>query len=53
MMVDIELNHIQLVEPQEIFLDPLGYELSNDVVIEYIDLLLNSIKDQAEYRFRK
>ena len=50
-MVDIDLTHIQAVEPQETFLDPLGYELSDDVAIGYIDLLLNSEKDQIEYRF--
>ena len=36
----------------EIFLDPLGYELSDDVAIGYIILLLNFEKDQAEYKFR-
>ena len=50
-MVDKDLTHIQVVESGEIFLDPLGYELSDDVAIGYIDLLLNSKKDQAEYRF--
>ena len=50
-MVDIDFTHIQVVEPQETFLDPLGYELSDEVVVGYIDLLLKSEKDQAEYRF--
>ena len=50
-MVDTDWSHIQAVEPWETFLDPLGYELSDDVAIGYIDLLLKSEKDQAKYRF--
>ena len=48
---DIDLAHIELVEPLETFLDPLGYELSDNVAIGYINLLLNSKKDQTKYRF--
>ncbi len=50
-MVDTYLTHIQVGEPQETFLDTLGYESSDDVAIAYINLLLNSKKDQAKYRF--
>ena len=38
-------------KPQETFLDPLSYELSDDVVVSYIDLLLNLEKDKARYIF--
>lgn len=41
-MVDTNFTYIQAVEPREIFLDPLGYELSSDIVAGYIDLLLKS-----------
>lgn len=50
-MVDIDFIYIQVVEPRETFLDPLGYELSDEVVVGYIDLLLKSEKGQSEYRF--
>lgn len=50
-IVDTYFTYIQEVEPQETFLDPLGYEISDDIVIGYSDLLLNSEKDQAKYRF--
>ena len=50
-MVDIYFTYIQVVESQKIFLDPLGYELTDDIATRYIDLLLKSEKDQDEYRF--
>ena len=50
-MVDIYFTYIQIVEPWETFLDPLGYELSDEAVVGYIDLLLKYEKDQVEYRF--
>ena len=31
LMVDIDFTYIQVVEPQKTFLDPLGYELTNDI----------------------
>ena len=49
-LVDIDYVYIQAVEPQETFLDPLSYELSDDVAVGYINLLLNSEKDKVEYR---
>lgn len=36
-LVDTYHTYIQAVEPQEIFLDPLSYELSDDVVVGYIE----------------
>ena len=39
-MVDIDFTYIQVVEPLETFLDPLGYELSDETIVGYIDLLL-------------
>ena len=51
LMVDIDFTYIQVVEPQKIFLDPLGYELTDDIAVRYIDLLLKSKKGQAKYRF--
>ena len=50
-LVDTYHTYIQVVEPQKTFLDPLSYELSDDVAIGYIDLLLNLDKDKVEYRF--
>ena len=50
-LVDIDYTYIQAVEPQDTFLDPLSYELSDDVVVGYIDLLLNSEIDKVKYRF--
>ena len=50
-MVDTNFTHIQVVEPWETYLDPLGYEISDDIAIGYIDLLLKYENDQAEYRF--
>ena len=50
-MVDTDYTYIQVVEPQETFLDPFGYELNDDIVVGYIDLLLKSKKDKVEYRF--
>ena len=50
-MVDIDFTYIQAVEPEETFLDPLGYELNNDIVVGQIDLLPKLEKDQVEYRF--
>ena len=50
-LVDIDHTYIQVVEPWETFLDPLSYELSHDIVIDYIDLLLNSNKDKEKHRF--
>lgn len=50
-MVDIDLNYIEELEPQEIFLEPLGYELNDDIAIGYIDLMLKSEIDQASYIF--
>ena len=41
-MVDTNLTYIEVVEPRETFLEPLGYELRNDVAIGYIDLFLKS-----------
>ena len=39
------------MEPRETFLDPLSYELNHDIVVGYIDLLLNSDREKVEYRF--
>ena len=50
-MVDIDFTYIQVVKPWETFLDPLGYEISDNTTIVYIDLLLNSGKNHANYRF--
>ena len=50
-LVDIDYNYIQAVEPRETFLDPLSYELNDDIEVGYIDLLLNSNKDKVEYKF--
>ena len=50
-MVDTYFTYIQAVEPQEKFLDPLGFELSDDIAVGYIDFLLNSNIDKLEYRF--
>ena len=50
-MVDIDFTYIQVVEPWEKFLEPLGYELSDEVAVGYIDLLVRSEKDQADYIF--
>ena len=50
-MVDTDLTYIDVVEPWETFLEPLGYELSDDIAISYIDLLLKSDIDQASYKF--
>ena len=44
-MVDTNFTYIQVVEPWETFLDLLGYELSDEVAIGYIDLLLKFEKD--------
>ena len=41
-MVDIDFTYIQAIEPRETFLDPLGYELSDETTIGYINLLLKS-----------
>ena len=51
-MVNTNFNYIQEVEPRKIFLDPLGYELSDDTMVGFIDLVLKSQKDQEEYKFR-
>ena len=51
-LVDTYHTYIQAIEPWETFLDPLRYELNDDVVVIYIDLLLNLDKDKVEYRFR-
>ena len=50
-MVDTDLTFIEAIEPRETFLEPLGYELSDDVAISYIDLMLKSNIDQASYIF--
>ena len=50
-MVDTDFTYIQVVEPQETFLDPLGYELNDETTVRYIDLLLKSEKDKVEYKF--
>ena len=50
-MVDTNLTYIEAVEPWKIFLEPIGYELSDDIAISYIDLMLKSYIDQASYRF--
>ena len=50
-LVDIGHTYIQAVEPWETFLDLLSYELNDDVVVGYIDLLLNLDRDKEEYRF--
>ena len=50
-MVDIDYTYIQAVEPRETFLDPLGYELNDDIVVGYINLMLKLEKDKEEYRF--
>ena len=52
-LVDTNHTYIQVVEPWETFLDPLSYELNDDVVIGYIDFLLNLDRDKVEYRFRR
>ena len=49
-MVNIDIIYIQVVEPWEIFLDPLGYELGDETIDGYIDLLLK-LEDQDKYRF--
>ena len=46
-LVDTDYTYIQAMEPPETFLDPLSYELSDDVV----DCLLNFEKDKVVYRF--
>ena len=33
MMVDTNFTYIQAVEAQETYLDPLGYEISDDIAI--------------------
>ena len=43
-LVDTNHTYIQAMEPQETFLDPLSYELNDDVAVGYIDLLLNQIE---------
>ena len=50
-LVDTDYTYIQAVEPWETFLDPLGYELTDDTTVSYIDLLLKSEKDKAKYIF--
>ena len=40
-MVDTDFTYIQAMEPWDIFLDRLSYELNDDVAFGYIDLLLN------------
>ena len=50
-LVDIDHTYIQEVEPPETFLDPLIYEFNDDVVVGYIDFLLNLDRDKEEYRF--
>ena len=47
-LFDTYHTYIQAVEPQEIFLDPLSYELSDDVAVGYIDLLFNFEIDKAK-----
>ena len=49
-LVDMDYTYIQEVEPQEKKLDPLSYELSDDVKICYIDLFLNSEKDKEKHK---
>ena len=51
-MVDIDLTYIKVEKPKEIFIEPLGYELSDDIAISYIALMLKSNIDQASYKFR-
>lgn len=50
-LVDMDHTYIQAVEPRETFVDPLSYELNDDVVVFYIDLLLNLDGDKVEYIF--
>ena len=49
-MVNTNFTYIQVVEHWETFLDPLGYELSDETIARYLDLLSKS-EDQANYRF--
>ena len=50
-LVDIDHTYIQVVEPQETFLDPLSYELNDDIAFGCIYFLLNLGRDKEEYRF--
>ena len=50
-LVDIDYTYIQVVGPWEKFLDPLGYELNDDIPVGYINFLLNSDRDKDELRF--
>ena len=50
-MVDTNFTYIQVVEPQETFLDHLVYELNDERIVGYIDLLLKLEKEKDEYRF--
>ena len=40
-LVDTNYTYIQAIEAQETFLGPFGYELNDDIVVGYIDVLLN------------
>lgn len=46
-MMDTNQTYIEAVELRENFIDPLGYEVTDNVAISYIDLLLNSEIDKA------
>ena len=50
-MENTNLTYVEVVELRETFLEPLGYELSDDVAIGYIYLLLNFKNGKASYRF--
>ena len=50
-MIDIDSSYIQAIEPRKKIIDPLGYELSDETIVGYIDLLLISKKNKVEYRF--
>ena len=39
-LANTDHTNIQAVEPWEIFLDPLSYELNDDIEVGYINLLL-------------
>lgn len=49
--VDTDFTYIQVVEPRELFLDPLGYELNNETIVRYIELFFKSKKHKVEYLF--
>lgn len=50
-MVDTNFTYVEVVEPRMLYVDPLGYETSEDEIEGYVKEILKSNPDEVFDRF--